>query len=92
MPPLSSPQAALSRFSNRSSRLSWVLFVIFSVLCIVVLPDRSLNVFFPASHLDFSRAESVVDVPEGLIGNGLTNDVQWDMYSLIIKEQRVFIQ
>ncbi|KAG2357219.1 glycoside hydrolase family 35 protein [Suillus spraguei] len=57
----------------------------------MVSSDRPSNIFSPASHLDFSRAEPVVDVPEGFTGNGRTNDVLWDEYSLIIKGQRIFI-
>ncbi|KAG1812912.1 glycoside hydrolase family 35 protein [Suillus subaureus] len=51
------------------------------------------NIFSPASHPDFSRIEPVVDMQAGMgfTGNGRTNDVMWDKYSLIIKGQRVFI-
>ncbi|KAG2088470.1 glycoside hydrolase family 35 protein [Suillus cothurnatus] len=40
-----------------------------------------------------SLRQPVVDIPAGtgFTGNGRTNDVLWDKYSLIIKGQRVFI-
>ncbi|KAG1850871.1 glycoside hydrolase family 35 protein [Suillus subluteus] len=90
MLPVSSP--APFRLPKRRG-LSWVLFVTFSVLCVLVLPVRRSNIFSPASHLDFSGVEPVVDILAGMgfTGNGRTNDVLWDKYSLIIKGQRVFI-
>jgi len=91
MLPLSSPASSIP---PKRRGLSWVLFVILSALCVLVLPVKGSNIFSPASHRDFSRAEPVVDMPAGigLTGNGRTNDVLWDNYSLIIKGQRVFIQ
>jgi hypothetical protein len=88
--PLSS--LASSRLPKRG--LSWALFVILSVLCVLVLPVRRLNIFSPTSHLDSSRVEPVLDIlaGTGFTGNGRTNDVMWDKYSLIIKGRRVFIQ
>jgi hypothetical protein len=90
MLPLSNP--ASSRFQKRRG-LSWVLVVILSVLCVLVLPVRRSNIC-PVSHLDFSRAEPVAAIPAGMdfTGNGHMNDVLWDKYSLIIKGQRDFIQ
>ncbi|KAG2354709.1 glycoside hydrolase family 35 protein [Suillus spraguei] len=89
MLPLSSP--ASSRFPNRRG-LCWVLFVILSILCILVSSARPSNIFSPPSHLDL-LSEPTVDVPAGMgfTGNGRTNDVLWDEYSLVIKGQRVFI-
>lgn len=89
MPSLSGPTS--SRFSKRRG-WSWVLFVIFSVLCVLVSPVRRSSIFSPASHLDFSRAEQV-DMLAGMdfTGNGRTTDILWDKYSLIIRGQRVFI-
>lgn len=91
MLPLNDP--ASSRFPKRHG-LSWALFVILSVLCVMVSSVRRSNFFSPASHLDFSRADPAVDTLAGMgfTGNGRTNDVLWDKYSLIIKGQRVFIQ
>jgi len=83
-----------SSISPKRRGLSWVLFVILSAMCVLVLPVKDSNIFSLASHRDFSRAEPVVDIPAGtgFTGNGRTNDVLWDKYSLIIKGQRVFIQ
>lgn len=92
MLPLNDP--ASSRFPKRRGP-SWALFAILSVLCVLVSSVRRSNFFSPASHLDFSRAEPVVAADTlagmGFTGNGRTNDVLWDKYSLIIKGQRVFI-
>jgi hypothetical protein len=93
MLPLSASDPPSSRFPKRRGP-SWVLFTVISVLCVLVSPVRRSNIFSPASHLDLSRAEPVVDALAGMgfTGNGRTNDVLWDKYSLIIKGQRVFIQ
>lgn len=93
MLPLNDP--ASSRFPKRRGP-SWALFAILSVLCVLVSSVRRSNFFSSASHLDFPRAEPVVAADTltamGFTGNGRTNDVLWDKYSLIIKGQRVFIQ
>ncbi|KAG1721261.1 glycoside hydrolase family 35 protein [Suillus paluster] len=81
-----------SSASRKRRGLSWILFLILSVLCVLLSPVRRSNIWSPASHLDVSRAEPV-DMPAsmGLNGNGRTDDVLWDKYSLVIKGQRVFI-
>ncbi|KAG0700935.1 glycoside hydrolase family 35 protein [Suillus ampliporus] len=89
MLPLGSPPS--SGFGKRQG-LSWILFATLSVLCVLLSPVRRSNIWSAASHLDVSRAEPV-DTPAvmGLTGNGRTNDILWDKYSLVIKGQRVFI-
>lgn len=97
------PVGAINAAMRKRASLPWVLAAVFSViLCVLVLqsPLRPCTVwstaFLPVtgSVADAFRKETVENpmVAAELTGNGRTNDVLWDKYSLVLKGQRIFIQ
>jgi hypothetical protein len=75
---------------------SCILLAIFSVLCILAsaVSIKPSSVWSPSSHFHISEEDEPLNVPANMDfnGNGLTMDVLWDKYSLVIKGQRLFIQ
>lgn len=92
------PLGGVTNPRRKRARLPWVLVVLFSVLCVLVSPLKSSTVWSTSligSVADASGKQTVENPTEtgtGLTGNGRTNDVLWDKYSLVLKGQRVFIQ
>ena len=87
------PLRGAIKAKHQRTNLLWAL-VLCSVLFVLVAP------FKPSTLLSGSVANTsgkqTVEEPAvtntELTGNGRTNDVLWDKYSLVLKGQRIFIQ
>jgi hypothetical protein len=95
------PVGAIDAAKRKRASLPWVLVAVFSVLLCVLLSPLKPSTVWPTASLPVTGSvantfrEEIVEKPmvtAGLIGNGRTNDVLWDKYSLVLKGQRIFIQ
>ena len=90
------PLADVTCTKRKRAGLPWVFVVVFSlVLYVLVSPLRLSSLWTSKLPLVSSGVAETAEKPTvttELNGNGRTNDVLWDKYSLVLKGQRVFIQ
>lgn len=92
------PRVGATNVKRKRTGLPWVFVVLFlAVLYVLVAPLKPSTICptsLPISVASAIRQEIVEEptVTTDLTGNGRTNDVLWDKYSLVLKGQRVFIQ
>ncbi|KAH0831870.1 glycoside hydrolase family 35 protein [Lanmaoa asiatica] len=91
------PLGGVTNAKWKRAGLPWVLAVLFSVLCVLVSPLKPSTIWsgisLTSSVADALRKQAIEKhtVTSNLTGNGRTNDVLWDKYSLVLKGQRIFI-
>ena len=94
------PVGAINAPKRKRAGLPFVLVTVFSVLCVLVSPLARtvwpISLAVPGSVANTFRNSETIGKPTvvtaELTGNGRTNDVLWDKYSLVLKGQRIFIQ
>ena len=96
------PVGAINAPKRKRTGLPFVLVAVFSVLCVLVSPlarkpSTVWTISLPvagsvANTFRNLETEGKPMVTAELTGNGRTNDVLWDKYSLVLKGQRIFIQ
>jgi len=94
------PRVGATNVKWKRAGLPWVFVVVFlAVLCVLVAPLKPLTIWPTSLPITGTVAcairQEIVEGPTvttDLTGNGRTNDVLWDKYSLVLKGQRIFIQ
>ncbi|KAI9568565.1 glycoside hydrolase family 35 protein [Boletus coccyginus] len=91
------PRVGATNVKPKRTGLPWVFVVLFlAVLYVLVAPLKPSTICPTSLPINVASAirQEIVEEPTvttDLTGNGRTNDVLWDKYSLVLKGQRVFI-
>ena len=92
---------SVTNAKRQRAGLLWVPVVVFlAVICVLLSPLRHSTLWATSlspctNSLAGASGKEAIEkptVPAGLTGNGRTNDVLWDKYSLVVKGQRIFLQ